>query len=229
MVIAKVLREYERHGWHVNTRPYELNLLGLRAPSRRGGKFDDELHAFWRDEAGKWHYFVCPATTDPSDFYLQNPYNGKYTSILAEGQYRGAYRLGLHRGKVPALVQTGGPVTIIQDYDRNAVLDTKNGRKISGFFGINIHPRQVLDPSSNVVGKASAGCQVPERDADMAELLRLAAVHSARYGNQLDYSLLDFRAIRARRRLGFLATLGGGLAVAVAALRPEWILGDQEN
>ena len=228
MILARILSEFQRHQWRVNTRPYELNIVGLRAPSRKGGKFDDEIHVFWQNEAKRWQYRIMTATTDPSDFYLQNPYNGKYTSILAQGQYRGAYQVGLHRGKVPALVQRGN-VTVITDYDRNAKFDSSNGRRITGLYGINIHPRLALDASSNEVGKASAGCQVPEHDADMAELLRLAAVHVSRYGNQLDYSLLDYREIRARRRWQWAMGLAGAAAAAAAALRPDWILGDGEK
>ncbi len=228
MILPRILAEYRAKGWPVDLRPFALNLLGLRAPSRKGGKFDDEIHAFYQDQRKQWHYHIYPATTDPSDFYLEHPYNGKYTSILAEGQYVNAYQMGLHHGKTPALVQRG-PVTIVQDYDRNARFDSTNGHRITGLFGINIHPRFALDASSNIVGRASAGCQVPMHDADMAEILKLAAGHAARYGNQFTYSLLDYRAIRAKRRLGWLAFLGGGLATAAAAINPNWVLGDDDK
>jgi hypothetical protein len=49
----------------------------------------------------------------------------KSTAILAQGQYKGAYKIGLHQGKYKALVEAK-PITVIRDYDRNAKLDFKN-------------------------------------------------------------------------------------------------------
>lgn len=227
-IIDRVLAEYRRKDWTVNTRPLELNIIGLRSTMRSGTSFDDEIHVFWVDATKKWRYLVCPASTDPSDAYLKNPVNGKYTSVLAEGQYRGAYQVGKHLGHYPALVQSG-PVQIVQDYDRNAKFDARNGQKAMVGRGVDIVPLPAFDNRSNVLGHGSAACQILQSPADMATLLTLANRHVGLYGNQLDYALLDYRAASARRKLGLLAVAGGALAAAAAAFAPNWFVGDTET
>ncbi len=191
LTLPQVLLTFGQFGYHVNTRPFELNLVGVRSPVRTAGNFDDEILAFWRDAANKWQCFACPATTDPSDYYLQHPYNIAFTRILRAGQYRGAYKMGLHLGRFPALVQAGAPVDALLNTATSKVFTTNNPAYLTGYYGINIHPRQALGASSNRVGKASAACQVPRYKADMDEILRLAAIHAARYGNSFDYTLLE--------------------------------------
>ena len=114
-------------GYKVFTRPYELNIVGLRGENVLPNRFDDGLHVFFKTSPLHWEYHVFRITTDPGTFWLENPSQPQGTAILAEGQYNNAYAIGLHHGKYKALVQVK-PVTVMRDYDRKAVLDFYNGK-----------------------------------------------------------------------------------------------------
>ena len=102
MKTGALIREMRRRGWVVYQREGELNLVGVRSDSVRPGRFDDELHVFYR-QSGRWVHHRFPATTDPGTYWLKNPLHTQGTALLAEQQARGAYRIGLHRGQYPAL------------------------------------------------------------------------------------------------------------------------------
>lgn len=101
--------------------PYELNIVGIRSRNVLPDRFDDEIHVFYKAKPFLWDYHIFRATTDPGTFWLKNPMYPKGTAILAQGQYRDAYQIGLHQGKYKALVQVK-PVKILRDYDRDAKL-----------------------------------------------------------------------------------------------------------
>ena len=190
IILKSILRSY---GYQLNTRPYELNIVGVRSNSVEANQFDDKIYVFYKTDNINWETHEYPATTDPGTFWLQNPMNEQGTAILAEGQYVNAYQIGLHRGIYKALVQTGAPVTIIRDYDRNAVLDFYNGNYITGYFGINIH-RADKDGSTFSVSKYSAGCQVFQNADQFEEFLKMCDYHRELYGNYFTYTLIDQRA-----------------------------------
>ncbi|MBI2968895.1 MAG: hypothetical protein HYY40_13930 [Bacteroidetes bacterium] len=202
----------KRKGYALNTRPYELNIVGIRSKNVLPNRFDDELHIFYKSKPSKWEYHIFKATTDPGTYWLKNPMQPQGTAILAQGQYVDAYEIGLHLGKYKALVQAK-PVTIIRDYDRNAKLDFLNGYKETGFLGINIH-RAFAQGKTKVVDRFSAGCQVFANASDFEFFLELAERHAKLYGNKFTYTLLDFRAMRREslRRIAIgTLTLGIGL------------------
>ena len=117
--------------------------------------------------------FKC--TTDPGVYYLKKA----ATAILVHNrQYRGAFKLGKHRGKYEALVQTGNKVSIWRDRNRDDKLDLGTD-EISGYFGINIH-RANSQRVSQIVGPHSAGCQViqdPEEYKIFIDLCKLQIKH----------------------------------------------------
>jgi hypothetical protein len=180
------------------TRPYELNIVGLRSKSVVPNRFDDELHVFYKIDAVKWEYHIFRITTDPGTYWIRNPSQPQGTAILPEGQYRDAYGIGLHRGQYKALVQTA-PVSVVRDYDRNAALDFYNGKKESGMFGINIHRANKVG-TTKTVDKNSAGCQVFENAEDFNVFMKLAEQHKSRFGNRFTYALIDFRSVQRRQR-----------------------------
>lgn len=152
------------------TKPFDLNVWGIRNPASTN-LYDDTLAVAYKDQSGNERVFLCPITTDPGRYYLQNPINTKGCAILAAGQYLGSHRIGRHQGKYKALVQVK-PVTVLRDYNRDKVLDFNYVREDTGLFGINIH-RASETNITPVVDKWSAGCQVVQNPVDFLYLLSL--------------------------------------------------------
>lgn len=218
MVLQKIKAIIRHKGFRIFSRPFELNIIGLRSKSTTPNRFDDEIHVFYKVSTLNWHYHIFKATTDPGTFWLRQPMQEQGTAILAEGQNIDAYELGLHRGKYIALVQRKA-VTIIRDYNRDAVLDFKNGTITKGLYGINIH-RANRTGTTKSVDKNSAGCQVFESAHDFALFIKLSLKHKSLYGNKFSYSLIDFRAVRRQNAryvaagIGVAGLLGLGLLAA---------------
>ena len=93
-----ILAKVEAKGYKVFRRgAYNLNIIGVRTPSREANKFDDILHCVFKDEFGCWIDLCFQITTDAGTYWLENPMKVTGTAILCEGQYRGVYKLDLHR------------------------------------------------------------------------------------------------------------------------------------
>lgn len=207
--IISITRIFKQNGYKLNTRPYEINLVGMRSKITTANRFDDELLLFYKNSEGQWATMKMPCTTDPGTYYLENPIF-KGTAILAAGQYRNAYQIGLHKNKYKALVQRGAPVTIIRDYNRNNIIDF-GGKTVTGYFGINIH-RAREKGVSIFVDKYSAGCTVVADSNEFELLMRAAERHRKLYGNSFTYTLLDWREFEREQikkaGLGLLAITG---------------------
>jgi hypothetical protein len=226
MIVNKLISFFKHFGYAINTRPYELNIVGLRSPIVRSNSFDDDIHVFFKNDKGHWEHYAWKATTDPGTYWLQNPMQPKGTGILAHGNYPKAYRLGMHRGKYLALVQTR-PVTVIRDYDRNAVLDFYNGNEETGYFGINIHHAKSTG-TTDKVDRYSAGCQVFADINDFDFFLRLCAKHQQLYGNAFDYTLIDLRQLQ--RTVLRNIFLGSGIgAIALIAWLVMWMISNEKK
>jgi len=217
MVLEKLRALLKHNKYKIFTRPYELNIVGLRADSTVPNRFDDEIHVFYKVSPTKWNYHVFKATTDPGTYWLRNPMNPQGTGILEKGQYIDAYGLGLHKGEYEALVQRK-PVTVIREYNRDAHLDFNNGKRDTGFFGIDIH-RAKAHGDTKFIDKYSAGCQVFENAEAFSAFLDLCRHHASLYGNHFTYTLIDFRAVKRETLRQFTIRLGvAGSAVAVGLL-----------
>lgn len=183
----------QQKGYKIFLRPFELNIVGIRTDSTKPNSFDDFIYVFFNSSEGKPVEYKFSATTDPGTYWLKNPMNPQGTAILKEGQYLNTYSLGLHRGKYLALVQKR-PVTVIRDYDRDAVLDFMNGKEDKGLFGINIHRASENGPTKTV-DQYSAGCQVFANPTEFILFLQLCERHKTLYGNEFTYTLIDERAV----------------------------------
>lgn len=220
-MLSKIISILRSKRYQLYTRPYELNIVGLRAASTIANRFDDEIHVFYKTPTGNWFYHVFKATTDPGTYWLLNPMQPQGTAILSEGQYVHAYQIGLHRGQYPALVQSR-PVSIIRDYDRNAKLDFNNGQKTTGEYGINIH-RAMVHGDTLHVDNWSAGCQVFENGEAFQLFMQWCNRHRNLYGNQFTYTLIDFRAVQrlARRRAAIIAATAAFGLMALTAIHSK--------
>ena len=189
MIQATLLQK----GFKTFSRPFELNIVGIRSNSTKPNSFDDTLNIYYKTSDGKWQFHQFAATTDPGTYWLLNPMNPQGTAIVKHGQYINSHRIGMHRGKYLALVQQR-PLTIIRDYDRNATLDFMNGKEETGIYGINIHHASV-NGTTRTVDKYSAGCQVFANINDFTLFMQLAERHKQLYGNEFTYTLIDERAL----------------------------------
>ncbi|MCC6371196.1 MAG: hypothetical protein IT236_09350 [Bacteroidia bacterium] len=223
MSLQKIKAILRHKKYRIYSRPYELNIVGLRSKSTEPNRFDDEIHVFYKVSALNWHYHVFSATTDPGTYWLRQPMQPQGTAILSQGQYVDAYELGLHRGQYTALVQRK-PLSIVRDYNRDAVLDFNNGHTINGQFGINIH-RANRTGSTLHVDKNSAGCQVFKNASDFEFFMGLCHHHKQLYGNHFTYSLIDFRALR-RQNLRYVLS-GVGLAGLIGLAYATVVHGDK--
>lgn len=206
--IRALLSILNKNGYVVYTKPYQLNIVGVRSNSTDANKFDDLLYAFWKDEKGNWVGKFYTITTDPGTYWLKNPSQKLGTAILAQGQYVDSWELGKHKGKYEALVQAK-PVKVIRDYDRNAILDFNNGKTYTGLYGINIHH---AGTDSKSVDDWSAGCQVFSNLSDFNDFMSLAKKQNKLYGNKFTYTLIDERAYtRAAKR--YIAYFFGGALI----------------
>ena len=220
--IRALIASLRNKGYIVYDKPYQLNIVGVRKDSTVPNKFDDLIYAFWKTDKGVWEGKYFTATTDPGTYYLKNPLSTLGTAILKEGQWVDTYIIGKHKGQYDALVQRK-PVTVIRDYDRNAILDFNNGREETGLFGINIHK---AGKDSKDVDTWSAGCQVFQKSDDFETFMNLARKHRELYGNKFTYTLIDERAYNRamKRRLSYVIGMGliiGALYVGYNAYRKK--------
>jgi hypothetical protein len=191
MNLNSLIKTAKSKGYTIDTRPFALNLIGIRnSKATDQNTFDDNIAYFYYDGDGELRGKIAPATTDPSTFYLENPMNPLGAAILKSGEYRDTWRIGLHKGKYEALVQSE-PVVTIRDDDRNSYINYF-AETSEGLYGINIHKASRKDNVA-FIDKDSAGCQVFRDEKDFNEMMSLAKISKAKYGNTFSYILIDER------------------------------------
>ena len=168
---------------------YNLNIIGIRNKGNKvTNQFDDALVVIYNTPARPKTRQVYAITTQPGLKSMLNPVNDKGAAILAPGQYRGTWKLGLHKGKYTALVQRK-PVKVFRDSNRDEVYDCEPKTIDNGVFGINIHKAGV---NSWQVDNWSAGCQVFKRNADFDAFIRFCKQQVENgYGETFTYTLLN--------------------------------------
>jgi len=157
---------------------WNLNLIGIRNSNKKSDKFDDNLLVIYRNDNKDWEVFSAAATISKSG-----------TAVLVPDQYRGSHKIDLHAGKYTALRQSGAPVKVYRDDDRDAVLDMDPSTIQEGYFGINIH-RANRRGSTAMVRSYSAGCQVLQKARDFHNLMEIAERSASFFGNSFTYTLL---------------------------------------
>jgi hypothetical protein len=172
---------------------FNLNLIGVRANNPVPNSFDDMLAAVYK-VGGVWLVRSWPMTSDPGLYWLNHPMRRDGTAILTEGQHRGAFKLGLHKGSYPALIQAK-PVKVYRDANKDSVLDMDPDSIQEGYFGIHIHAAS-KDPwgdsrRRNQVDRWSAGCQVVADPVNYREMIALVEKSTAMYGKTLTYTLVN--------------------------------------
>lgn len=169
---------------------WNINIVGVRSSNNKIDHFDDNMMILYRNDNKEWEVFCAPATTDPGLISLLKPINKNGTAILVPGQYRGSHKIDLHAGKYLALRQSGAPVKVYRDDDRDRVLDMKDSTIQEGYFGINIH-RGSPHGDTKLVKSYSAGCQVLQNAKEFNRFLRICQKSAEKFSNQFTYTLLE--------------------------------------
>lgn len=165
---------------------YNLNIIGVRDKNLNTNTFNDDIYIVYKVK-GNWVMDSYPITTKPGYKSLLNPMNPKGTGIMVPGQYRGAYKLGLHRGEYLALVQVK-PIKVYRDNNRDTIIDLNPKTIDEGYFGGNIHK---AGRDSKIVDDWSALCQVFKRSKDYDKFIELCKISEKLYGNSFTYTLLN--------------------------------------
>ena len=187
----EILKKVKEQGYTVFERgAYNLNIIGVRSPSRQANAFDDFLYVVYKDDFNNWIQLRFSITTDAGLYHLNNPSKVEGTAILVAGQYRGVYKIDLHRGQYKALCQRGGAVKVYRDNNRDTVLDQDAESIETGYFGINIH-RANSKKESTQVDKWSAGCQVFADPYDYDIFISICEKAETLWGNSFSYTLLE--------------------------------------
>lgn len=151
---------------------YNLNIIGIRTKgSTVTNLFDDYIVVIYKTKAGIETRKIYEATTEPGIKYMIKPINESVgTAIIVPGQYRGAYKIGLHNGKYKALCQRK-PIKVYRDKNKDTIYDFEPKTIQEGIFGCNIHK---AGSASKYVNNWSAGCQVIANCLDFQNFMYLA-------------------------------------------------------
>lgn len=169
----RILAAMEQKGHRIDRGPGEINIVYVEGMNPDGAPNGDEANK-WNDlrlvvrvEDGRPRIVgLWPATTEPGRYYTENPINPGGAARIQFGQYT-AWQVGMHRQNHEALVQTGGPVTVCRDLNKD--YSRIGDKQEVGSFGINQHWGYDLVE----VDKASAGCLVGQSKTGHREFMAL--------------------------------------------------------
>lgn len=195
------------------SKPFNLNLVGVRSSTNVPNKFDDYFYAFYYDSS-KWIVHEFAVTVDPGLTYLLRPFVSLGTAIVMPGQYPGMWQLGLHRGKYRALIQKNA-CTVARDNNRDYLLNSGipegaaivkrvgahklikdysiNNKVVftteTGYFGINCH--KAGKGTSINVNNYSAGCIVFANSDEFDNIfIPICEAAAKLFGNSFTFTLL---------------------------------------
>ena len=144
--------------------PNERWILGVRSKADLPNKFDDKFYVF----EGEKFIVVLTGTTHPGVSILKSfkKFNKNGAAVVqANMWYYNLWSFGQHRGKMPALLQTGAQVNVFRDGNKNDKSEEIGGIT-SGFYGINFHTntydfsKDSIKIKKSDINGWSAGCQV---------------------------------------------------------------------
>lgn len=157
--------------------PKDLWIIGIRNPEDNPDRFDDVFYLMRHDRM----ILETTGTTNPGLSILKGGfkrYNSDGAAVVESDRiYYNVWKYGLHQGKMPALKQLGNKITIWRDGDCDH-LSEEQGKRTSGYYGINFHADQ-YDLSKDVrsdnakIGGWSAGCQVCNVIEDYRKIIEL--------------------------------------------------------
>jgi hypothetical protein len=180
------------------TKPLSINIVGVRT-NVSNNTFNDTIYVLYIAKNGRETIKAYQCTTKPGRHWLLTPLNSSGTAIIAEGQYRGAYKIGVHNRSKPSksykALEQKSNMTYYRDNNKDDKSDFK-GNLFTGNFKTNIH-RAGESGWSKFVDKWSAGCQVItgqnvlDGTTNWLSFLGICEKSSEIYGNSFTYTLLN--------------------------------------
>ena len=189
--LPPILRKVQQHGFRVfSSGNYDLNIIGVRTiAGRKDNEFDDRIYIVYLLN-GKWVSEWGEATTDAGRYWLTKPDYKPCAVYLHPQQARGAYELGLHRGKYEALVQRKR-VLFWRDGNKDNHVDYASSVAYNDLIGLNIHRATAKSGGSEHVERWSAGCQVFKYASDHQRMIRLCKQQINKRGyHKFTYTLI---------------------------------------
>lgn len=186
---------YSKKGYKFFDKPYDMNVFGIRSCNVLSGFFDDLVGIAYMDTNKNEHLFLAAATTDPSEKWLLAPLNPSGCAILCEGQYRSAYKIGIHGrtwkgGGYKALEQCN-LMRYIRDNTRDEFLDFDIEDTFTDNLKTNIHRASRYEIVDRI-GSYSAGCQVIQDPKRFEEFIAICEVQPMfGHGNKFTYTLFS--------------------------------------
>jgi hypothetical protein len=181
------------------TRPYSVNLGGIRSADNRSGMFNDQLYAFYYTDSGNIEGVIVNGTTDAGTYYRNNPLNKEGTAILQhDKQYRGCYQLqdpeldsSLRGHKGRKAFRQIKNMDYWRDNNFDNVLDF-TGPTHNEIAYTNHH---YMGVAGNYVGKWSAGCQgTPESHQNLIYSIADKQIEKG-LGDKFSYTLFHEHTI----------------------------------
>lgn len=184
-------------GYRFFTRVESINIVGIRTKDSTN-EFSDFICVLYVDGNGREIIETFNATTKAGKHWLLNPLNSKGTAILREGQYLGAYKIGIHNRSRPSRSYEALEQKTSMEYYRDNNKDSLHdlvGPIYEGNYKTNIH-RSGKTGWSRFVDKWSAGCQVitgreSNGQTSWERFMYLCKLSSKIYGNSFTYTLLN--------------------------------------
>ena len=120
----------------------------------------------------KGDIFLMKGTTNVGKYYTYNPLNRKGAFHLAFGYHSKIWRIGKHKKKYTALVNTWdcNKTKGWRDSNQNFKYDKDADYIANGHYGVNLH-RMSSNHATAKIGTYSAGCQVVQDPNDFEKLI----------------------------------------------------------
>lgn len=189
MTYHQIQAKYDLAGYPFYTKPFDLNLYGIRSPDPLVDEFNDILGVAYTDHFGNLINLEHKGTTKPGLYWLKNKLgslNG--TFILKPGHYKACFTLGKHKGEYEALVQSDKAQFVgWRDKDSDGQLDY-SGPDYQDVAGLNMHTESLITQTEKV-GAYSAGCQVRQFDYEHFMVMNLCKMQMLYHGKYFSYSL----------------------------------------
>lgn len=188
-----VINMYYKKGYPLKEGIMEMNIFGIRNSDADSNTFDDVVGVVYKDIDKTWKIKQYTATTDPGEYYRENPLNSDGTAIIIPAYHKDCYKIGVHKG-YEAMEQIG-PMLYVRDNNKNKTLDflyKVTGFKVFKQIGkTNIHH---AGSDSKLVDKWSAGCQVFAKLKEFLEFMKIIK-SSLAYGkpNLFSYALFEIQ------------------------------------